>query len=121
MIKHPKSRTLTAIITDLNKPRRKTKAEKAFFERLADYPHSYREEVFCWLWDNHDELVELRRRWMTSWNTIALIMIEDGVKGHNGVTPTADAVRKVWKRVCREIEEEKRKRPSQVIPLPTSR
>lgn len=117
-MKHPKSRTLTAIITDLNKPRRQTKAEKAFFERLADYPHTNREEVFCWLRDNHDEL---RRRWMTPWDAIALIMIEDGVKGHNGVTPTGDAVRKVWKRVCREIEEEKRKRPGQVIPLPASR
>ncbi len=103
-MQHRKSRTLAAVIEEWSKPRPKTEAEKAFFAWLNDYPHNSRQAVFCWLWDNHTELSEMLVKWQPGWRMIAAIMEEDGVLGAKGAPPTANAVRRVWKRVCKEIE-----------------
>jgi hypothetical protein len=117
LMQHPKSRRLAAIITDWSKP---ASLPKGFLERIGTYPHNHRAAIFCWLWDNHDDLALMLQRWKPSWDTIAGIMAEDGIKGRYGAPPTGDAARRVWKRVCREIEE-KRKRSGQLISLPAPR
>ena len=105
-IKHPKSPTLTAVIKEWSRPAPLTKEWRRTLAEMADYPHNRRAEVFCWLWDNHAELVKMRRLWKPTWDWIALVMAEEGVKDRHGHPPTGNAARRVWGRVCREIEEE---------------
>jgi hypothetical protein len=109
-MRHPKSRTLAAVIEEWSKPLTTTKADKAFFAWLSDYPHNSREAVYCWLWDNHAELTRLLTEWRPTWETIAVIMTEDGILGARGAPPTGNAVRRVWKRVCRDKEERDRRK-----------
>ena len=106
-IKHPKSPTLTAILKDWSKPVLPSKAERELLAFLTDYPHNFRGEVFCWLWDNHAALSKARSYWGLTWRGAAAIMAEDGVKDANGAVPNANAVRRVWGRGCREIEADK--------------
>jgi hypothetical protein len=101
-IKPQKSKVLAAIIADWSKP--PPPLPKSFVKALGTYPHNRRTPLFCWLWDNHEEVTQMRRRWLVTWDGIATIIAEDGIKGRHGNDPTADAVRKVWKRVCRDIE-----------------
>ncbi len=57
------------------------------------------------VWANQAEVAELRSRLDgPTWEGIALIMRDDGVVGSRGQPPTANAVRRVWGRVRREIE-----------------
>jgi hypothetical protein len=104
-MKDRKSKLLRGVLVEINKPRFQTKADRDLLARLTDYPFNFREPVFCWLWANHAEVLNLRTRWDgLTWESIASIMREDGVLGHHGQPPTANAVRRVWGRVCREIE-----------------
>ncbi len=101
-----KSPWLPALFREWSKP--PSKRESARIRKiLGAYPYNTREAVFCWLWANHAEVTEARERWYVTWEGIAHIMREDGVKGWKGDLPTANAVRRVWGRVCREIEERK--------------
>jgi hypothetical protein len=72
---------------------------------VTGWPFNCREPVFCWLWANHIEITELRRRLDgPTWEGIATIMREDGVVGHHGLPPKGNSVRRVWGRVCRKVE-----------------
>lgn len=103
--KHRKSSTLAAVVAHLSRPPRPlSKAFRRALEEACDYPHNCRAEVFCWLWINHAELSEVLRRWEPSWAPVARIMEMDGVRDRYGKAPTGNAVRRVWGRVCREIE-----------------
>lgn len=103
-IKHPKSPILTAAIKQWSKPRPLSKETLQFLAEAGDYPHNCRGEVFCWLWVNHAELTEILWRWEPSWAGVAEVMAHDGVKDANGAAPNGNAVRRVWGRVCRDIE-----------------
>ena len=108
---HKKSAHLTALLKHWNTPRRLKKWEDKLFAELADYPHNRWEAVFCWLWVNHEGVTEMIRRWHYTWAGVAEIMEMDGIKGSKGAAPTGNAVRRVWGRVCQEMEErEGRKR-----------
>ena len=76
--------------------------------------------MFCWLWVNHAELSAMRRslRLRPTWDSVARIMAADGVLGRHGASPTGNAVRRVWGRVCREIEAE-RARKAAAVPEPS--
>jgi hypothetical protein len=107
--KHRKSPTLAAVVEHWSKPSRLSKATLRALEEAADYPHNYRAAVFCWLWVNHAELSEVLWRWQPTWASVARIMEADGVRDRYGKAPTGNAARRVWKRVCREIEAEQAK------------
>ncbi len=99
-MKDRKSKILRGVIAELDKPPRPLR-----HMLKLEYPYDFREAVFCWLWANHTEVTNLRTRWdYVTWVGIAAFMREDGVLGHNGQPPTANAVRRVWGRVCRGIE-----------------
>ena len=89
------SPSLTAVLKHWNTPRPRTKADRDMIARLSDYPHNSREAVFCWLWDNHKGGTEMIGKWMCSWNGVAVVMREDGIKGSRGADPTGNAVRRV--------------------------
>jgi hypothetical protein len=70
----------------------------------ADYPHMTREPVFCWLWDNYEQVEQLRSWRGTGlarigWDELAKIIAEDGVVGSRGLPPNGNSVRRVWSRV----------------------
>lgn len=109
--KHPKSATLAAVRERWEQERRTvwTPEARAAFAAITDYPHNFRAAVFCWLWVNHAELSAMLRspRLRPTWDSVARIMAADGVLGRYGAPPTGNAVRRVWDRVCREIEAER--------------
>ena len=107
---HKNSPTLTAVLKDWNTPQPRTKAHRDMIARLSDYPHNSREAVFCWLWDNHEGVTEIIGKWGCSWDGVAIVMTADGIKGSKGADPTGNAVRRVWGRVCREMEERARRK-----------
>ncbi len=53
----------------------------------------------------HAGIAHARERHWLSWDTIDLIIAEDGILGRWGKPPTGNAVRRVWGRVCQEKEE----------------
>jgi hypothetical protein len=98
-----KSKLLADIIKDLDKP----PFDKATNRKLlAAFAAAVRHEpVYEWLLANHAEVERLRTRrdrLRLQWETIALIMAEDGVIGSRGAPPNANSVRRVWKRVSRD-------------------
>jgi hypothetical protein len=104
-MKDRKSKLLRDVLTELNRPRFQTKADRDLLARVTDWPFNFREPVFCWLWANHAEVTELRRRLDgPTWEGLATIMREDGVVGHYGLPPNGNSVRRVWGRVCRKMQ-----------------
>ena len=109
-MKHPKSKLLAGYVAEARKADREssrlTKEERArWAEFEARYPFDQHESVFCWLWVNHDEVAELRSNiFGRTWHGIAMIMQKEGVKGSRGEPPNANSVRRVWGRVCLDIE-----------------
>ena len=74
------------------------------FAAMRGFPYGYCGPVFIWLWENHAGVVHARERHWLGWDTIALIIAEDGILGRWGKPPTANAVRRVWGRVCQELD-----------------
>lgn len=104
-MKDRKSKLLRDVLTELNRPRFQIKADRDLLALATDWPFNCREPVFCWLWANHAEVTELRRRLDgPTWEGLATILREDGVVGHHGLPPNGNSVRRVWGRVCRKIE-----------------
>ena len=103
--KPPKSPALAAVNQDLDQ--RYERIAKGMDEALKGwfgFPHGHREAVFCWLWDNHEGVVRVMDRHGLTWDGIARIATEDGLKGRWGKPPTGNAMRRVWGRVCVELE-----------------
>ena len=111
-IKHKKSPVLAAVRAEWSKPLFDDQRSRDVLAQILDYPHNGRAEVFCWLWVNHAELSEMRHslRLRPTWRGVAQIMAQDGVKGRHGAAPTGNAVRRVWGRVCQEIEAKQAKK-----------
>lgn len=117
--KPPKSSALAAVNQDLDQ--RYERIAKGMDEALNGwfgFPHGHREAVFCWLWDNHEGVVRVMDRHGLTWDGIARIASADGLKGRWGKLPTGNAMRRVWVRVCVELErwEERQERLRQARP-----
>jgi hypothetical protein len=52
-MKDRKSKLLRDVLTELNRPRFQTKADRDLLALVTDWPFNIREPVFCWLWGNH--------------------------------------------------------------------
>lgn len=100
--------TKSPALTELNKhhddqTERVFKALDGWLANLGkDYPHGYRGEVFCWLWDNYAAVRHAIERHWFCWETIAELAEYDGVKGRWSKPPTANAMRRVMTRVVAE-------------------
>jgi len=97
------SPTLAAVLRHWKTPKPDKRLERALAQ-IPSYPHNRRAEVFCWLWVNHAVVAELLDHWRYSWLELAELAEQDGVKGRYGLAPTGNAMRRVWGRVCSEIE-----------------
>ena len=97
-----KSQLLAQVIKDAEKPPFDEATSKAL---LAVFEAGLHEPVYAWLMANHAEVERMRNRRdrvHMGWEAIAQIITEDGVLGSRGAPPNANAVRRVWKRVCRD-------------------
>ena len=104
--------TKSPALTELNKHHddRAEEVFKALDGWLANlgknFPHGYRGEVFCWLWDNYPAVRHAIERHWFCWEAIAEMAEHDGVKGRWGKPPTANAMRRVMTRVVAEKKDE---------------
>ncbi len=73
-------------------------------------PCRWREPVYAWLLANLAKVIRARQHrngWNgLHWKEIARIMELEGVKGSRGDPPNANSARRVWLRVCRDLEEQ---------------
>ena len=122
-MKDRRSKLVRALVDDLERAERPTKWDAAFFTRLPPYPYGTRDAVFCWLWANHEQLDQLlhwkgTRVARIGWEGIVTMMREDGVIGSRCQPPNANSARRVWGRVCREIEERAARQSAVDSPAP---
>jgi hypothetical protein len=79
--------------------------------------------VYSWLRAHQAEVAEMLAKGELSWAMLTAEMIRDGVKGARGEAPTPKAAARVWRRVCRDVDQAalaagplKRKYPSRISP-----
>lgn len=70
---------------------------------VAAKPYGGRGEVYRHLRSNYEAIRQAIEQYDPSWQVIADILCDAGVVGQRGLPPTARAVGKVWKRVCRDV------------------
>jgi hypothetical protein len=81
-----------------------------------------RGEIYCWLRAHYRRVARLLDRQERTWGALVDEMSRDGVKARGDRCLTANAVLRVWQRVCRDVEREqdgtraKRKKPSHIAP-----
>lgn len=80
---------------------------KRAVEVKSDTRHT---ELYRWLKAHHPGLAELLTEAKPGWATLALAIDKEGVKGPQGQTISADAVRRIWTRLCRDLAAEERHR-----------
>ena len=84
--------------------------DKAWANRRP-FPYGHRGPVYIWLWENRAAVTHAMEVHWLSWDTLALAAADDGIVGRWGKPPTGNAMRRVWVRVCQELEKrEARKR-----------
>ena len=98
-------------------------ATRLLFRRKRQKLYRGRGQVYSWLRAHHAEVVEMLAKDELSWAMLAAEMVRVGVKGGRGEAPTPKAVARVWRRVCRDVEQAarsagplKRKYPSRISP-----
>jgi hypothetical protein len=62
-----------------------------------------RGDIYAWLRTHCHTIAERLASEQTSWVFIAAEMVRHGVAGRGGEAPTANAVLRVWQRVCRDM------------------
>jgi hypothetical protein len=98
-------------------------ASRILFRKKRPKLYRGRGEVYSWLRAHHAEVAEMLARGELSWPMLAAEMVRLGVKGGRGEAPTPKAAARVWRRVCRDVEQAalssgplKRKYPSRISP-----
>jgi hypothetical protein len=74
------------------------------FRRKRLQAYRGRGDIYAWLRTHCQQVAERLAGGMTTWAWIASEMERHGVKGREGETPSANAVLRVWQRVCRDLE-----------------
>ncbi|HUZ90310.1 MAG TPA: hypothetical protein VMU78_00170 [Methylocella sp.] len=74
---------------------------KTLIERKA---YSRRGDIYRWLRDHFQQVFHDIEELQRPWAVIAAEAAVAGVIGTRGAKPTADSVRRVWKRVCRDVQ-----------------
>ena len=80
---------------------------KRSIEENSDAGHT---DLYRWLKARYADLNPLLVRCRPGWAALAQVIDREGVKGPRGQTLSDDAVRRVWKRLCRDVEAEDRQR-----------
>lgn len=102
---------LVAVRTTGKQPRGMRKKLPPKIKRtLEQNGESRHTDVYRWLKAHHTELSPLLMQCRPSWAVVAASIAGEGVKGPQGQTPSADAVRRIWHRLCRDLAESERQR-----------
>ena len=74
--------------------------------RALAKPYQRHSDLYRWLRSRHRRLSGIFMAHQPSWETVAEEIAAAGLLGTRGNPPTAGSVRRVWQRVCRDIEAE---------------
>lgn len=85
-------------------------------EEKGDNRHS---DVYRWLRRHHARLSPLLSRHRPSWKVLAEEIALAGVTGLRGQKATAPSVRRIWYRLCRDLEAAERQRRAGGVPKTT--
>ena len=103
------SKLLVSAIAQRDTPPWRKMSKKELAEMFD--PCRWREPVYAWLLANHAKVIRARQHrngWNgLHWQEIARIMELEGIKGSRGDPPNANSVRRVWGRVCDDMEKQK--------------
>ncbi|WP_198022872.1 hypothetical protein [Methylosinus sp. LW3] len=87
-----------------------TERKKSLIELKAYSRHG---DIYRWLRENYDrvepEIVGLKR----TWDSIAADIGREGVQGLRGKTPYGNSVRRIWPRVCRDVNAERERQAAE--------
>jgi hypothetical protein len=74
--------------------------------RSAPREHEFAKcsSVYRWLRARYEELARELQERAPGWKAIAARIAADGIRGVRGGEPNAESVRRVWQRVCRDVE-----------------
>lgn len=85
----------------MQRPRKSELAEKLAAQVMLP---GRRSQLYNWLRGHYAELSEARRQVRSTWEDLAAIVVDAGVKGARGQEPTAEVVRKAWQAVTRDLK-----------------
>lgn len=72
-------------------------------EAFRRHPIGGHGAVYRWLRDHRAEVAQALVREKLAWHSVAAEIAAAGVLGARGEPPTGNAVRRVWKRLCRDL------------------
>lgn len=79
-------------------------------DRAQQRPFAGRSEAYRWLRRRHAALAALFEEFRPAWAEVTAEMVASGITGGRGKPLTPDAVRRIWKTVCRDVAEAARQR-----------
>jgi hypothetical protein len=95
-------------------------------ERAQQRAFAGRSEAYRWLRRRHTAMAALFEEFQPTWAEVAAEMAAAGITGGRGKSLTPDAVRRIWKTVCRDVTEvsqcraDKPKMPPGWAPIPVA-
>lgn len=87
-----------------------TKKLKRLARALEQEGEGGHSDLYRWLAKNHDELTASFAEFRPAWPVIAKGIAAEGVRGADGQVASANSVRQMWQRLCRDIEARERAR-----------
>ena len=79
-------------------------SSSVFAKKLAAQALQGRSRLYHWLRANYAELAAAREQVRSTWADLAAIVVEAGLKDARGQDPSAEAVRKAWQKVARDVK-----------------
>jgi|SRR5271168_2042230 len=81
---------------------------KPNIERMAKRVHARRHgghsAAYRWLRENHERIKQILATDGPTWPIMAEVVLAEGITGARGQVMTDHALRRMWKRVCRDVE-----------------
>ncbi|WP_041778104.1 hypothetical protein [Beijerinckia indica] len=79
-----------------------------FLSRLKEQSFGRCSDTYRWLRKHHEPLNAAFNKNQPAWRVVAEILTEAGIVGARGQKLSAKPLRRMWLRVCRDIEDDKR-------------
>ena len=93
-----------------------TKTLKHLTRTLEQESEGAHSDLYRWLAKHHGELTASFAEFRPAWSAVAKGIAAEGVKGADGQVASANSVRQMWQRLCRDIEARERERLVGAIP-----
>jgi|GEM_PF-6060336 hypothetical protein len=75
----------------------------AIADRLQAKAYTRHCDAYRWLRQHYDLMLQMLSEHQPSWPTVAVVLGAEGVTGAQGRQLTGDSLRRVWRRVCRDM------------------